>query len=154
MTSRSTQPVPTVRAVADTNTVVSAFLWGGLPAQVLAAAREGRISLYTSPSVLAELEDVLKRAKFSARIAQVSSSVDQLISGYRALVTTVLPTVIEPTVRDSDDDQVLACALSAHAVLIITRDRDLLELGTFRDIAILAAREALAMIAVQDPIVG
>jgi len=33
-------PGPTVRVVADTNTVVSAFLWSGAPADILIAARE------------------------------------------------------------------------------------------------------------------
>jgi putative PIN family toxin of toxin-antitoxin system len=128
-----------VRVVVDTNTVVSAFLWGGLPAEILAAAREGRITLLTSATRLAELEDVLEREKFADRIAQVGSSAAQMIAGYRALATPVRPAVIEPTVRDPDDDHVLACALGAQAALIVTRDRDLLSLGAFRDIPILAA---------------
>ncbi len=136
-----------MRVVADTNTVVSAFLWGGLPAAVLTAAREGRISLHTSPSLLAELEEVLAREKFAARITQAGSTVAQMVTGYRALATPVRPAMIEPTTRDPDDDHVLACALGAQAALIVTRDGDLLELGTFRDIRILAAREALDFIA-------
>jgi predicted nucleic acid-binding protein len=36
--------------------------------------------------------------------------------------------------------------LGAQAALIVTRDRDLLSLGTFRDIPILAARQALDLI--------
>ena len=70
-----------------------------------------------------------------------------MIAGYRALATPVRPPVIDPTVRDPDDDHVLACALGAQAALIVTRDHDLLKLGTFRDIRILAAREALDLIA-------
>lgn len=136
-----------MRVVADTNTVVSALLWGGLPAGILAAARERRIILHTSPALLAELEDVLTRAKFATRITQVGSSPGQMIAGYRALATPVRTTVLEPTARDPDDDHVLACAVSAQAALIVTRDRDLLELGAFRDIRILAAREALDLIA-------
>lgn len=136
-----------MRVVADTNTVVSAFLWGGLPAEILAAAREGRITLASSAALFAELEEVLAREKFAARIAQVGSSVPQMIIGYRALSTPVRPAVIESTVRDPDDDHVLACALGAQADLIVTRDRDLLTLGKFHDIRILAAREALALIA-------
>lgn len=88
-----------MRVVADTNTVLSAFLWGGPPKAVLDAAREGRITLHASPALLAELEDVL------------------------------------------------ACALGATAQLIITRDRDLLDLNAFHSIPILAARDALAFIA-------
>ena len=38
-----------MRVVADTNTVVSAVLWGGPPAAILVAAREGRITLCSSP---------------------------------------------------------------------------------------------------------
>lgn len=131
-----------MRVVADTNTVVSAFLWGGLPAEVLAAARERRISLHTSPALLAELEDVLAREKFDDRITQVGSSAAQMLAGYRALATPVRPAVIEPTVRDPDDDHVLACALGAQAALIVTRDRDLLTLGTFRGIPIRRSRGA------------
>jgi putative PIN family toxin of toxin-antitoxin system len=135
-----------VRVVADTNTVVSALLWGGPPAAVLTAARQGRITLFTSPVLLAELEEVLAREKFAERIVRVGSSVPQLLAGYRALTIIVRPAPIEPTVRDPDDDHVLACALSAEATLIVTRDRDLLDLGTFRDTRILPAHEALALI--------
>ena len=114
---------------------------------MLGTAREGRITLVTSAALLAEVEDVLSREKFAARIAQVGSSAAQLLAGYRALATHVRPAVIDPTVRDPDDDHVLACALGAKAALIVTRDRDLLDLGTFRDVRILAAREALDLIA-------
>ncbi|HEY0463890.1 MAG TPA: putative toxin-antitoxin system toxin component, PIN family [Polyangiaceae bacterium] len=136
-----------MRVVADTNTVLSAFLWGGPPKAVLDAARDGRIILHTSPALLAELEDVLSRDKFAARIRQVGSSVPDVLAEYRALVAVELPTPIPPTVRDPDDDHVLACALGALAVLIVTRDRDLLTLGTFNNIPILPAAQALDLIA-------
>ena len=136
-------PELNVRVVAETNTVVSAFLWGGSPGAVFDAAREGRIALFTSAALMVELEDVLVREKFAERIARVGSSVPQILAGFRALATIVRPALIEPTVRDPDDDHVLACALGADAALIVTRDRDLLDLGSFRDIRILAARGAL-----------
>jgi putative PIN family toxin of toxin-antitoxin system len=88
-----------VRVVADTNTVVSAFLWGGSPAAVLAAARAGRITLCTSAALLAELEEVLGRAKFAARIAHVGSTIPELLAGYRALAIVVRPAEIDATVR-------------------------------------------------------
>ncbi len=135
-----------MRVVADTNTVVSAFLWGGPPKAILDAAREQRISLHTSPALLAELQDVLSRDKFAARIRQVGSATTEMLAEYRALVAVERPATIPPTARDPDDDHVLACALGASATLVVTRDRDLLDLGTFRNIRILAAREALDLI--------
>jgi putative PIN family toxin of toxin-antitoxin system len=136
-----------VRVVADTNTVVSAFLWGGVPAEVLAAARAQRLTLFTSAALIAELEDVLSREKFAARILQIGSNPADLIAGYRALAQLVRTTEIAPVSRDPDDDQVLACALAADAGLIVTRDQDLRALDPFRTIRILPAREALALIA-------
>lgn len=143
MTPRSPQPAPTVRVVADTNTVVSAFLWGGPPAAVLAAAREGRITLFISPLLLAELEDVLSREKFAERIMRVGSSVAQTLDGYRALASVVRPVAVEPTARDSDDDHVLACATATQAQLIVSRDKDLLDLREYQGILILASADAL-----------
>jgi putative PIN family toxin of toxin-antitoxin system len=136
-----------VRGVADTNTVVSAFLWGGQPAQILTAAREQRLTLFTSAALLAEIEDVLARQKFARRIAQVGSSAADLLAGYRALVQLVRTAEIAPVSRDPDDDHVLACALAAEANLIVTRDQDLLTLDPFRTIRILPARQALALLA-------
>jgi putative PIN family toxin of toxin-antitoxin system len=135
-----------VRVVVDTNTVVSAFLWGGPPRALLDAARERRISLHTTPALLAELADVLSREKFAARIAQVGSTAAEMLAEYRALVTVELPAPIPPTARDPDDDHVLACALAASAALIVTRDKDLLVLDPFQGVPIRAARQALALL--------
>jgi len=136
-----------VRVVADTNTVLSAFLWGGPPKAVLDAARAEQITLFSSAALLAELEDVLNRDKFAARIARIESTTATLLRQYRALISLVRPIAIAPTSRDPDDDHVLACALGARAELIISRDKDLLTLGTFHAIRILPAAPALAVFA-------
>ena len=66
---------------------------------------------------------------------------------YARLAEVVVPAALtEPVSRDPDDDLVLATALGAEASLIVSGDRDLLELGTFRDIRILAAADALTLI--------
>ena len=97
----------------------------------------------TSPVLLAELEDVLSREKFAERIDRVGSFVAQILAGYRSLVTVVRPTAMEPIVRDPDNDHVLACATTAQAQLIVTRDKDLLDLREYQGIPILASADAL-----------
>lgn len=48
-----------------------------------------------------------------------------------------------PVSRDADDDQAIACALSATANLIVSGDSDLLDLGQHQGISILTAARAL-----------
>jgi predicted nucleic acid-binding protein len=106
-----------VRIVADTNTALSGLLWQGPPRRLINLARERAFTLCTSVALLAELAEIV--------------------------VPALLP---KPVSRDPDDDLVLATALGAEASLIVSGDRDLLVLGTFRDIRILAATDALAAI--------
>jgi uncharacterized protein len=52
----------------------------------------------------------------------------------------------KPVCRDPDDDQVLALALAAKAELIVSGDADLLSLGTFEGIAIVAPADAMRLL--------
>lgn len=134
-----------MRAVADTNIIVSDLLWAGLPRQVLALGRAGKIELFTSPPLLAELEDVLGRKKFLRRLDQAGVTPHELILGYASLARVVQPLEIEPVVHaDPDDDAVLACALAADAEVIVSGDSHLLDLRKFRSIRILTAAEVVA----------
>jgi putative PIN family toxin of toxin-antitoxin system len=45
--------------------------------------------------------------------------------------------------RDPDDDKFLECAVAGRARYLVTGDRDLRELGSFREITILTANEFL-----------
>ena len=44
-----------MRIVADTNTLVSGFGWGGPPGQVVDTVLSGQVTLVTSPALLGEL---------------------------------------------------------------------------------------------------
>jgi len=137
-----------MRLVADTNVVVSALLWGGSPRAILTAAREQRVALYTSAPLIAELEDVLGRAKLLRRFTAIGRTPADLLDRYLALARYVSATPLaEPLSRDPDDDQVIACALAARADLIVSGDRDLLDLGQAHGIPILDASSAAERIA-------
>ena len=136
-----------MRAVLDTNVVASGLLWGGAPLQLLLAAREKKLKLYTSTTLLLELTDILGRAKFARKIAAAQVAVDHLVERYALLTTVVHPAVIAPTILDDpDDDQVLACALAAKAEVIVSGDRHLLDLQTYRGVRIVRVAEAVSTI--------
>jgi putative PIN family toxin of toxin-antitoxin system len=130
--------------VLDTNTVISGLFWKGAPRQVLDLARSGTFTLFTSPNLLAELADVLGRKKFSARLEQANTSVDELVFGYAALAKTVRPNKIEAVIKaDPDDDKVLACAKTANAEIITSGDSHLLDLREYDGIKIMTVNQLL-----------
>ena len=131
-----------MRAVADTNIVVSGLLWQGPSRRILERARAGEIELFTSSSLLAELQDVLSRRKFARRLELARVEPRRLLMGYAALARIVLPAEIPPTIADDpDDDEVLACAVAARAEIIVSGDSHLLALVEFRGIRILRAAD-------------
>ena len=133
-----------MKLVLDTNTVISGLLWHGAPRQVLDLARSGSIALFTSPELLAELEDVLGRKKFAARLRMAQVTVDELVYGYAALATTIRAAKIEPVIKaDPDDDIVLACAVAAKAEIIASGDSHLLDLKEYEGIRILTVNQVL-----------
>jgi uncharacterized protein len=137
-----------VRLVLDTNTALSALLWGGTPGRVIDAAAAGQVELASSAALLAELQGVLAREKFAAALAERGLTVSDLFEGYAAMVTLVAPATIAPTItRDPADDQVLAAAVAARADLIVSGDTHVLDLQRFQGIDIVTAAVAAARIA-------
>jgi uncharacterized protein len=136
-----------LRLVLDTNTVVSALLWGGTPAKLVDAAQNKELALFSSPALQDELRGVLQRGKFIKNLEARKLKVDDLLGGYKALCQLVEPRPIARTSIDPDDDEVLATALAARAHLIVSGDRKhLLILKQFAGIPIVTASEGLAMI--------
>ena len=135
-----------MRIVADTNTVLSGLLWQGPPRRLLELARERKVSLCTSLTLLAELAEVIARDKFAERVRAAGLSAAELVQDYEHLAEIVTPEPLPaPVSRDPDDDHVLACALAGKAELIISGDkRHLLVLGEYQGIPIRTVSDALS----------
>ena len=137
-----------MRLVLDTNIVASGLFWGGNPAQLIDAANLGEIEIFTSCPLLAELSNILARRKFAKVVAASGLSIEELVLGYVALTTIVIPAEITLTIKaDPADDQVLACAMSANADWIVSGDKHLHSLGgIYQGIKILSPAEATRII--------
>lgn len=138
-----------VRAVLDTNTLVSAILSPhGPPRRLLDAARAQVVELRSSPVLMAELLDVLAREKFATRLAAAGLTPLGIVGEIRRLAVMVSPAEVPRIVPgDADDDHVLACAVAGQADLIVSGDKHLHGLGgRYRGIAIVTPAEAVQRI--------
>ena len=134
-----------MKAVADTNVLVSGLIWGGPPASLLDRAARRLIGLITSEVILTELEAVLSRPHLAEKLRLRGQTVAEVMGTYRAVAQIVEPAVVElpATLRDPKDLSVLRCAVGATADAIVTGDKDLLVLKEFADIPIVTPRQFL-----------
>ena len=133
-----------MRAIIDTNVFIAGLLWRGSPHVLLEHARAGTLTVISSSTLIAELADVLGRAKFAAILSKTSTSLERTIAEVRQLAELIDPPPLErPVCRDSTDDHVLALALSANADMVVSGDDDLLVLRSFANIPIVTPADAV-----------
>lgn len=136
-----------MRAVIDTNVLLSGLLWRGAPHTLIERVRSGALGLVTSPALLAELAKVLARPKFDAILARSGVSRERALIELRQLAEVIdPPPLAKPICRDPDDDAVLALGVVAQVELIVTGDKDLLSVAWIEGIDIVDPNTALQSI--------
>lgn len=126
--------------VLDTNVLVAALVAKGLCHEVVLRAL-GSHNVATSPALLDELERTL-RGRFTLGPA-ATAFLAQLRPRLHVVTPAPLPVRVS---RDAGDDRVLAAAVEAKADVVVTGDQDLLVLGVYEDIRIVAPREFLSRV--------
>jgi putative PIN family toxin of toxin-antitoxin system len=77
-----------IRAVIDTNIVVSGLLFGGLPLKIIHAGQARRFTWVTSPVLMEEIESVLCSPKFGLKASEIRG----LLSPVFTVAEVVVPT--------------------------------------------------------------
>lgn len=128
-----------IRAVLDTNTLISAFFWDGVPGRVYTSA-DDRYILLTSELLLEELKTVLERPKFTEALRKSGRSVSQLMAFHTLICEKVESVdIADNVIRDPKDRIVLGCALGGQADYVVSGDKDLLILERYANIPIISA---------------
>jgi putative PIN family toxin of toxin-antitoxin system len=142
--STEEKPKTRLRVVLDTNVYISIFT---NPKGELRAIWEHAIKrIYTlliSPAIVAELAGVL-REKFKWPEDALKARVKRFARMAEIIIPDTVPEVIE---ADPTDNQILACAISGRAHVIVSGDRrHLLPLREYKKIPIVAPVDFLRML--------
>jgi uncharacterized protein len=122
-----------LRVVFDTNVYFSAFIHSkGVPFKIWQEAIRQRFILLTSPAIMRELAEVLR--------LDLQWSEPQIVRQLKLLsrvAEIVVPKItLEMVKNDPDDDRILEAAVEGRADLIVSGDRHLVQLKSFRNIGI------------------
>jgi len=129
-----------VRVFLDTNVLVSAYTARrGFCAELLELIlTDPQCSLLTGEVNLSELRSVLRRRPFRVRPALIEEIESQLRD------QTIIPKPLHPAdlpIRDPADRWVLASAIAGQADLLVTGDKDLLDIANQSSLPIVTPRE-------------
>jgi putative PIN family toxin of toxin-antitoxin system len=134
------------KAVLDTNVWVSALLWGGKPASVIKAAEEGKVDIYASEEIIAEISQVLAYPKI-AKVYQSERLRNELIEAVLKAVKLVeVAKKVRVVLEHPADDKFIECALAARADFIVSGDKHLLKVGSYNKTRIVSVSEFLQII--------
>lgn len=134
-----------IRAVLDTNIVVSALLSPEGPiASILDLAALRQFRCYVSEPILAEYIDVLGRTYLGLNQRTTSRSVERL----RRSAVIVEPSRQVRACLDVGDNKFLECALEARADYVVTGNVRHFP-ARFQDIRVVPARQFLTILAAE-----
>ena len=124
-----------MRLVLDANVLIAAFVARGLCAELL----EYCVREHEPVASVAILEEVRRNLVTKIRVSV--SQADQTIKLLRTRLPVVQPVALGAQVcRDPDDDVVLGTAIAGRCDAIVTGDNDLLDLRSYKGIAIVSPR--------------
>jgi len=130
-----------IRTVIDTNVIVSAILFGGIPGQWISLWKSGHIQPLASKDIIDEYIKVLAYPKFDLSENEINYILYNEILPYFEIVTLKHgQSIIQ---EDPSDDKFLNCAKAGKAGVIISSDQHLLNLKSYGKIKILTPSQFL-----------
>ncbi len=137
-----------MKFVIDTNVAVSGLLWGGPPNRILQWSRVGAFNVLECEETMDEIKRVLQYSKFSERLSDLNTTVSEAVAYFMNLATFVPSPDYIPDAISADpfDNFFLALASENCAHLIISGDRHLLDLESYKDIQIVTPSEGTKLI--------
>jgi putative PIN family toxin of toxin-antitoxin system len=137
--------VTLLRAVVDTNILVRAVIKPlGSVGPVLRRLRDGAYVLLYSEPLLTELVDVLNRPRIRDKYSLTPDDIETVVALVLLRGEGIVPTRRIDICRDPKDNMLLEAAADGNADVIVSGDKDLLDLEAFEEIPIIGPADFLA----------
>lgn len=133
-----------MKIVMDTNVIISAIAFGGIPREILELIFNREVYNYISDDILDEIKEVLQRPKFNydaLKIKFIIHELEQISEYMEPIKINEAKSQIQSTVRDQDDNCIIAMAIAGACDYLVTGDDDLLILQEVNQIKIVTPRE-------------
>lgn len=127
-----------LRAVVDTNIFVSALLGSPICCEITESLKHKKFLFTTSFDLLHELAETIHKPKF---ISLDNVETDRFLKLLKKRAKIVFPDEPVNICRDEKDNMVFECAVAGKADVIVSGDKDLLSLKTFKGIRILTPQK-------------
>ncbi|MGH7801005.1 MAG: putative toxin-antitoxin system toxin component, PIN family [Thermodesulfobacteriota bacterium] len=128
-----------IRPFFDTNVLISSFLTDGLSKELLIRAKIWEFIALVCPFILREFREKLKK-KFQIKPPFIKEALELINSACTLVLQEDFKLPEKIYLIDQADINILLCALSGYADFIVTGDKELLEMKTFRGIEIITPR--------------
>lgn len=128
-----------MKAVLDTNVLISGVISTGVTHEVLVHGFRDEYEIIVSVATLTEFRETL--LKYPGKFHMDEADVQQEVETVRYFAEFVDPEESISAVKDDpDDDKFLEAAVAGNVDFVVSGDRHLLDLGSFRGIEILDPR--------------
>jgi len=132
-----------VRVVLDTNVLMSGIFFGGAPAKVLDAWRDGAVELVISPSIKREYSRVAEELTAAYGAVDVERILELITLRSETVTPRPLP---QQVCTDPDDDMFIAAAIAGKADVIVSGDKALRKVSCYQGINILNPAEFVRLL--------
>lgn len=126
-----------MNVILDTNVFISGIFFSGPPSEILAFWQNGKIELILSLQILTEYQEVALRISNQYPLIDINPIIELVI--LKGIIIPS-PSIQTEICRDPDDEKFISCAVISDTGIIISGDKDLLELSGYKGIQILKPR--------------
>lgn len=126
-----------MKIVIDTNVLISGVFFGGYPRKIISSIVGKKFNACATVEIINEYEETVQEM-----IERKQGHLDRTILAPLINVLEIIePVSVIKASRDPDDDKFIGCAKDAHALYIVSGDKDLLVLEKYENTQIVTAKE-------------